>query len=30
MVKHVDTDILLRIPAAWRQDIAYLGLEVCG
>jgi hypothetical protein len=30
MVKHVDTDILLRIPATLRQDIAYLGLEVCG
>jgi hypothetical protein len=30
MVKHVDTDILLRIPAALQQDIAYLGLEVCG
>jgi hypothetical protein len=30
MAKYADTDILLRMPAALQQDIAYLGLEVCG
>jgi hypothetical protein len=30
MAEYVDTDFLLRKPAALQQDIAYLGLEVCG